>query len=299
MAPGRTIIRVKHRRNPFAVIDRRLLEDSRLGWAARGVLGYLFAKPDDWTLNVEDLRRRGDLGRDALYKILKQLQRVGYVRREFTRDANGRVTGVVYAVFEVPEAPFPEKPDTARPETAAPDTAAPFPAKPTLLNNHSTKEPVNQITTTTTDGDDETAKRRGGEQLVFPSSLSPTIVARAKRMLAAFPPPLAQALLDELAGRMQANAIRGSPLAYLRGLIERTMLGQFTPEAGIAVADARERMRECQSALAKATSRVPSLPPADDNDPLVQRVERLRARARAMNGGDKPADPAATRRPSR
>ena len=110
--------------SPFAVIDRRLLEDSRLSWAARGVLGYLFAKPDDWTLNVEDLRRRGDLGRDALYKILKQLQSVGYVRREFTRDANGRVTGVVYAVFEVPEAPFPEKPDTARPETAEPDTAA-------------------------------------------------------------------------------------------------------------------------------------------------------------------------------
>ena len=103
MATGRTIIRVKHRRSPFAVIDRRVLEDSRLSWAARGVLGYLFAKPDDWTLNVEDLRRRGDLGRDALYKILKQLQRVGYVRREFTRDANGRVTGVVYAVFEVPE----------------------------------------------------------------------------------------------------------------------------------------------------------------------------------------------------
>ena len=136
MATGRTIIRVKHRRSPFAVIDRRLLEDSRLSWAARGVLGYLFAKPDDWSLNVEDLRRRGDLGRDALYKILKQLQRVGYVRREFTRDANGRVTGVVYAVFEVPEPPFPEKPNTARPKTAAPDTAAPVPAKPTLLNNH-------------------------------------------------------------------------------------------------------------------------------------------------------------------
>lgn len=34
-----TIIRVKHRRAPGAVIDRRMLEDDRLTWAARGVLG--------------------------------------------------------------------------------------------------------------------------------------------------------------------------------------------------------------------------------------------------------------------
>jgi len=43
-----TIIRLKHGRAPFVVIDRRVLEDERLTWAARGVLGYLLAKPDDW-----------------------------------------------------------------------------------------------------------------------------------------------------------------------------------------------------------------------------------------------------------
>jgi len=285
MATGRTIIRVKHRRSPFAVIDRRLLEDSRLSWAARGVLGYLFAKPDDWTLNVEDLRRRGDLGRDALYKILKHLQRVGYVRREFTRDANGRVTGVVYAVFEVPEAPFPEKPDTARPETAAPDTAAPFPAKPTLLNNHSTKEPVNQITTTTTDGDDGAKELRGGEELMFPNSLSGPAVAQAKRMLAAFSLPLAQALLDELAGRTQANAVRGTPLAYLRGLVKRAQAGDFTPEAGLSIAEDRERRRRSERAVTRATASVAPLPPADESNLLVQRLNRIRARERARENG--------------
>ena len=55
-----TIIRVKHKRAPFVVIDRRVLEDERLTWAARGVLGYLLAKPDDWQLRITDLQRRGD-----------------------------------------------------------------------------------------------------------------------------------------------------------------------------------------------------------------------------------------------
>ena len=59
METVRTIIRVRHREKPFAVIDRRLLEESRSSWVTRGVLGYPFAKPDDWTLNIENLRRRG------------------------------------------------------------------------------------------------------------------------------------------------------------------------------------------------------------------------------------------------
>ena len=126
-----TIIRVAHRRDPYVVIDRRALEDTRLSWAARGLLGYLLAKPDDWTLRIGDLRKRGDLGRDALYRQLKLLERVGYVKRTLTRDPKGHVTGVEYLVFEVPEALFPEKP-----ESATPDTAEPFPVKPTVLSNH-------------------------------------------------------------------------------------------------------------------------------------------------------------------
>ena len=59
--PG--IVRVGHRRHPYVVIDRRPLEDERLSWAARGLLGYLLAKPDDWQLRVSDLCRRTLQGR--------------------------------------------------------------------------------------------------------------------------------------------------------------------------------------------------------------------------------------------
>ena len=65
---------------------------------------------------------------------------------------------------------------------------------------------------------------------------------------------------------------------------------QFTPEAGMTVADARKRRRETEIALAQTTSRVPPLPPSDVNHPLVQRVERLRARVKAKNGGELPPD---------
>ena len=103
-----TIVRVSHGLDPYAVIDRRPLEDDRLSWAARGVLSYLLAKPDDWQLRIEDLRRRGDLGRDALYRLLKQLRTHGYVERRVLRDPKGRIAEVEYIVREVPSAAQPQ-----------------------------------------------------------------------------------------------------------------------------------------------------------------------------------------------
>ena len=42
-----TIVRAA-RRHRFVIIDQRAIEDTRLSWAARGLLGYLLSRPDDW-----------------------------------------------------------------------------------------------------------------------------------------------------------------------------------------------------------------------------------------------------------
>lgn len=76
---SQTIIRAR-RRHRFLIIDQRAIEDDRLSWAARGLLGYLLSKPDDWKVLVNDLRKRGDLGRDGIYRLLKELRTVGYAR---------------------------------------------------------------------------------------------------------------------------------------------------------------------------------------------------------------------------
>lgn len=82
--------------------------------------------------------------------------------------------------------------------------------------------------------------------LVFPRSFTPDQQTAAKRMLA----PLnvhAQQLLDEVAGREAIHPIK-NPLAYLRGLVQRAKADDFTPEAGVAVAEARRRAEAMQRA---------------------------------------------------
>lgn len=66
----RTIIRAA-RRHRFTVLNTRANEDTRLSWAARGVLAYLLSRPDDWRVLATDLQRRGDLGRDGVYAVLR------------------------------------------------------------------------------------------------------------------------------------------------------------------------------------------------------------------------------------
>jgi hypothetical protein len=82
-----------------------------------------------------------------------------------------------------------------------------------------------------------------GGDLIFPESLLPDERASAL-ILIRHCPEQAQALLDELSARMQANAVHTSPIAYLRGLVKRANAGDFVPELGQRVASNRRRRQE-------------------------------------------------------
>lgn len=101
--------------------------------------------------------------------------------------------------------------------------------------------------------------------LVFPHGFTPSQETAARRTLAAAGNH-AQALLDELAGRMALRPV-ANPLAYLRRLAECAARGEFHPEAGIAVAEARrreaERLRqrkESEDAMARDIAKRPPPP---------------------------------------
>jgi len=119
-----TIIRAP-RRQRFLIIDHRAVEDTALSWAARGLLAYLLSRPDDWKVLVSDLRRRGNLGRDGIYKLLRELRDTGYIRYQPNRGPDGRLCGGTYYVSETLPAPLPDLPDTVSPDTAPPDPVKP------------------------------------------------------------------------------------------------------------------------------------------------------------------------------
>jgi hypothetical protein len=119
------IIRVrKDRDNPYAQIRRATLEDEPLSWEARGVLGYLLCKPDDWQLRVNDLINRGPGGRERMYRILKELEINGYIRRVCEQGANGKFVWFT-EVYEAPQVQESDLPYTENPYTVKPLTEKP------------------------------------------------------------------------------------------------------------------------------------------------------------------------------
>ena len=113
------------RHTQYLVVDHSVVENSDLSWAARGILCYLLAKPDNWQVRVTDLSRRGDLGRCSIYKLLKELRKFGYVTYHRHRNGKGQYQGGIYYVHEIPEPPRTKIPHMVTPDVAEPDTAPP------------------------------------------------------------------------------------------------------------------------------------------------------------------------------
>ena len=116
----------------------------------------------------------------------------------------------------------------------------------------------------------------GGPELIFPKQFSGREMVLATQHLSGLPPELAQEVLDELAARMNAGAVRGSPLGYLRTLASRAKEGAFSPEAGVQVAAARERERE--QSLARQTQPVSRILTEQERKERIGDLYRIMAR---------------------
>ena len=120
------IIRSNIREN-FTVLPNELANDNRLGADTLGLLVYLLTKPNDWKVRVNELRKRFDIGKDKTYRILSNLEQLGYVTRESVR-AEGKFAETRYIVRDLP---CPDFSDAVFSDTE----------NPTLNKNRDHKEP--------------------------------------------------------------------------------------------------------------------------------------------------------------
>jgi hypothetical protein len=122
----RIIRATKDRDNPYKQLRRASFDGSGLSFEARGVLAYVLMKPDDWELQITDVMREGNIGRDKAYRILDELIRAGYAERLDGRDEDGKF-GHNFIVIH-------EQPCTENPDTVKPDTEEPYPENPDHTN---------------------------------------------------------------------------------------------------------------------------------------------------------------------
>lgn len=117
----------------FTPISRALLQDNSLSFEARGLMGYLLSKPDDWEAQFHDIEREGNIGRDKRKSLMAELERAGYLERRRLQGERGQWD---YEMI-VHETPLPEaertslsRPPTPNPATVNPQTVEPSTVRP-------------------------------------------------------------------------------------------------------------------------------------------------------------------------
>ncbi|RVK96098.1 helix-turn-helix domain-containing protein [Sinorhizobium meliloti] len=129
----------------YAAIPNHVFEDDRLSMEARWLLSYLLSKPDNWTVVIGDIIKRGNCGRDKARKMIAELVEVGYAEREQQRE-DGKFGSSVLVIFDEPRSLAPAGngretasvailPQTDLPATASPSPVSPSPVKSAHSNN--------------------------------------------------------------------------------------------------------------------------------------------------------------------
>ncbi|MGV1952416.1 helix-turn-helix domain-containing protein [Agrobacterium vitis] len=101
---GEATIRRGVRNAHYAAIPNHVFEDARLSMEARWLLSYLLSKPDNWTVVIGDIVKKGNCGRDKARKMIVELVETGYAEREQTR-AGGKFGPTVLVIFDEPRQP--------------------------------------------------------------------------------------------------------------------------------------------------------------------------------------------------
>lgn len=91
----------KEKRSNFTVIDNAIFKDNRLSLKAKGLLCQMLSLPDGWEYSVKGLSTMSSDKYSAITSGLKELEEIGYFRREQRFD-RGKFAGYEYIVSETP-----------------------------------------------------------------------------------------------------------------------------------------------------------------------------------------------------
>ena len=91
------------RKSNFTTVNNDYLQDVNLSWKAKGLITYIMSLPDDWQLNISDLKNRSKDGRDSTANGVNELIENGYCIRVKQRNSGGMFVGYDYTVSDIKE----------------------------------------------------------------------------------------------------------------------------------------------------------------------------------------------------
>lgn len=243
-----SVVRVSKESN-FTIIRNETIRDTRLPLDSMGLLCRLLSNHDKWEIRFEALKFHLKIGRDHLRRMLKDLQRTGYLQRKRIRKANGNFDWLCI-IYEVPQTSTIDELPVHGSTTS--DTAADgIPGDIKSTSKKTTKQ--KETTTTTVAGSSQNTEC--DEQLVLPRGLTQSEREKAVEMLDGCGKS-GQEILDVLQATINVGGIKKSRLSYLSALIKRYNDGLFDATPGLQIAEKRKLKANAKPPLYMSTEEV-------------------------------------------
>ena len=172
----------------YTVMANFHLRDKNLSLKAVGLLSKMLSFNDGWQFSTRGLSAICKEGPDAILSALRELENYGYLVRHQARDEKGRMSSMVFEIYEKPQEVLPEasKPYTENPDADNPVTEKPYTGNPAQRNTdqvitEKTNTSLNNYQSINLDGMDRMDERESYRELLW-ENLELDILAHDTRL---------------------------------------------------------------------------------------------------------------------
>ena len=89
--------------DPFVRLDKNIVMNKSISWKAKGILSYVFSRPDDWKFYKDEMMQHSSDGRVSFDSGIKELEKAGYLYKTRVRNLEtNKWEGWEWHFFETP-----------------------------------------------------------------------------------------------------------------------------------------------------------------------------------------------------
>ena len=147
----------------YTVMANYHLRDKTLSLKAVGLLSKMLSFNDGWQFSTKGLSAICKEGPDAVLAALRELEDAGYLVRHQSRDEKGRMSSMVFEIYEKPQTGLP---DTDNPFTGKPCTENPAQLNTNQVINNQRNNSLNKYQSINLDGMDRMDEREQYRELI-------------------------------------------------------------------------------------------------------------------------------------
>jgi hypothetical protein len=95
-----SINRIKNKTENFTIVSNEVFKRNDVSARAKGLYAYIMTLPDDWKIYKQEIFTHFSEGKNALDSAFKELEKLGYITKEKTKNEKGQFVGWDYTIYE-------------------------------------------------------------------------------------------------------------------------------------------------------------------------------------------------------